>query len=80
MATSCARRCWTLLPSCAPVTSALLAAAVLCMPLMLLLRSYTDTATFALRCGQCRTPLKGEKDATKHAKETGHTQFVEYDA
>jgi ubiquitin thioesterase OTU1 len=50
------------------------------MPLMLLLRSYTDTATFALRCGQCRTPLKGEKDATKHAKETGHTQFVEYDA
>ncbi|PWN98320.1 OTU-domain-containing protein [Tilletiopsis washingtonensis] len=41
---------------------------------------YTDTATFALRCGQCRTPLKGEKDATKHAKETGHTQFVEYDA
>lgn len=36
---------------------------------------YTDTATFDLRCGVCGQGLKGEKDATTHARTTGHTDF-----
>ncbi|BGP13818.1 hypothetical protein JCM10213_006349 [Rhodosporidiobolus nylandii] len=41
--------------------------------------AYTDTATFALACGVCKEGLKGEKEATEHAKKTGHTSFTEYD-
>lgn len=40
---------------------------------------YTDAATFTLRCEQCRKALVGEKEASKHAMETGHTDFGEYD-
>lgn len=36
---------------------------------------YTDTATFDLRCGVCGQGLKGEKEATEHAKATSHTDF-----
>ncbi|ORY82130.1 hypothetical protein BCR37DRAFT_402793 [Protomyces lactucae-debilis] len=39
---------------------------------------FTDTADFALRCNQCSKALKGEKEAQAHAKQTGHTQFGEY--
>lgn len=39
----------------------------------------TDTATFTLQCGICRTKLKGEKEATSHAMATGHTDFGEYE-
>ncbi|CEG73438.1 hypothetical protein RMATCC62417_08822 [Rhizopus microsporus] len=39
---------------------------------------YTDVANFTLRCEQCKTGLKGEKDAHNHAAATGHTHFVEY--
>lgn len=40
---------------------------------------YTDAATFTLRCEQCKKALVGEKEASKHAMETGHTDFGEYD-
>ena len=36
---------------------------------------YTDTATFDLRCGVCSQGLRGEKEATAHARSTGHTDF-----
>lgn len=39
---------------------------------------YTDTAAFALKCNTCGAALVGEKDATKHAMATGHTDFGEY--
>ncbi|KAI8987023.1 hypothetical protein BDB01DRAFT_784306 [Pilobolus umbonatus] len=39
---------------------------------------YTDMANFTLKCEQCNTNLKGEKDAQEHAKTTGHTRFAEY--
>ncbi|CAO3703270.1 unnamed protein product [Rhizopus stolonifer] len=39
---------------------------------------YTDVANFTLRCEQCKSGLKGEKDAQNHAATTGHTRFVEY--
>ncbi|CAD7703064.1 unnamed protein product [Ostreobium quekettii] len=39
---------------------------------------FTDTAHFKLRCGQCFTGLRGEKDAVEHAKATGHKNFSEY--
>jgi ubiquitin thioesterase OTU1 len=35
-------------------------------------------ANFTLRCGVCKAGLVGEKDAVKHAKETGHQSFTEY--
>mmetsp|Transcript_37250 Transcript_37250/g.60327 ORF Transcript_37250/g.60327 Transcript_37250/m.60327 type:complete len:345 (-) Transcript_37250:130-1164(-) len=38
---------------------------------------YTDTATFSIMCLQCKTVLKGEDGALKHAKATGHTRFDE---
>ncbi|PWN42263.1 hypothetical protein IE81DRAFT_341576 [Ceraceosorus guamensis] len=38
---------------------------------------YTDTSTFALKCNRCQTPLQGQRQATEHAKQTGHTEFVE---
>lgn len=40
-------------------------------------RYYTDTANFSLRCKQCGTALKGEKEAVEHAKTTGHGDFGE---
>jgi ubiquitin thioesterase OTU1 len=40
-------------------------------------RQYTDVDKFTLRCLQCDTQLKGQAQATDHAKETGHTQFGE---
>ncbi|KAF8917399.1 OTU-domain-containing protein [Mucidula mucida] len=41
-------------------------------------RAYTNTSTFTLKCEQCGKGLTGEKEATQHAKETGHTNFGEY--
>ncbi|KAF0977554.1 hypothetical protein FDP41_003546 [Naegleria fowleri] len=38
---------------------------------------FTDTASFTLKCLQCGEFLKGEKEATLHAKKTGHTSFGE---
>lgn len=40
-------------------------------------KSYTDTASFKLKCLQCNTLLKGEQQAVEHAKATGHSQFDE---
>ncbi|KAG9297561.1 hypothetical protein G9A89_007636 [Geosiphon pyriformis] len=42
------------------------------------LHKYTYTAYFTLRCGECNTGIKGEKEATQHALQTGHTHFTEY--
>ncbi|CAG8511961.1 10582_t:CDS:10, partial [Ambispora gerdemannii] len=42
------------------------------------LHKYTYTADFTLRCGQCDKGIIGEKEATQHARETGHTEFAEY--
>jgi ubiquitin thioesterase OTU1 len=39
--------------------------------------SFTDTASFSLRCIICHELLKGEKEATQHATLTGHTSFGE---
>lgn len=41
--------------------------------------AYTDAATFTLKCEVCKRALVGEKEARKHAEETGHTNFGEYD-
>ncbi|EFC41398.1 predicted protein [Naegleria gruberi] len=38
---------------------------------------FTDTATFTLKCLQCGEFIKGEKEATLHAKKTGHSKFGE---
>jgi len=38
---------------------------------------FTDTANFVLKCLQCGEYIKGEKEATMHAKKTGHTKFGE---
>mmetsp|Transcript_69458 Transcript_69458/g.215555 ORF Transcript_69458/g.215555 Transcript_69458/m.215555 type:complete len:309 (-) Transcript_69458:58-984(-) len=40
-------------------------------------KQFTDTANFTLQCQHCFTLLKGEADAQKHAKETGHFNFQE---
>lgn len=40
-------------------------------------RQYTDVDRFTLKCLQCDTHLKGQTQATSHAKETGHTNFGE---
>jgi len=40
-------------------------------------RQYTDTANFKIRCGNCGTQLKSEKEAMDHAESTGHTNFQE---
>jgi ubiquitin thioesterase OTU1 len=34
-----------------------------------------DTATFNIVCEQCGKGFKGEKEAVKHAEDTGHTAF-----
>lgn len=39
---------------------------------------YTDTAKFTLRCNKCGTSLVGQKEATEHAKSTGHVDFGEF--
>ena len=36
---------------------------------------HVDTATFNIVCEQCGRGMKGEKEAVKHAEETGHTAF-----
>ncbi|GAA5896252.1 hypothetical protein JCM8208_001825 [Rhodotorula glutinis] len=41
--------------------------------------AYTDTASFTLKCGECGTALRGEKEARQHAEASGHTSFTEYD-
>lgn len=38
---------------------------------------YTDTAKFALVCGQCGWKGRGEAEAVQHAKETGHRDLRE---
>jgi len=40
-------------------------------------KQFTDTANFTLQCQHCFTLLKGEADAQKHAKDTGHFNFQE---
>lgn len=40
-------------------------------------RQFTDVDRFYLRCLECDTPLKGQNQATAHAKQTGHKQFGE---
>lgn len=41
-------------------------------------KAYTNTATFDLKCEQCGKGLKGEKEASVHAEQTGHVRFGEY--
>ncbi|GAA5826085.1 hypothetical protein JCM5353_004208 [Sporobolomyces roseus] len=41
--------------------------------------SYTDTATFTLKCEICKEAIVGEKEARQHAQSTGHQSFGEYD-
>lgn len=36
---------------------------------------HVDTATFNIVCEQCGRGFRGEKEAVKHAEETGHTAF-----
>lgn len=40
-------------------------------------RQFTDVDKFTLRCGICDCLLKGQAEATAHAKKTGHTSFGE---
>ncbi|KAJ1503009.1 hypothetical protein HMI54_008487 [Coelomomyces lativittatus] len=39
---------------------------------------YTNQSEFSLRCDQCHLALVGHTEALAHAKQTGHSQFVEY--
>lgn len=39
---------------------------------------YTDLAKFTLRCEVCKEALTGEREAERHATDTGHTSFIEY--
>jgi len=41
-------------------------------------KAFTNTATFTLKCEDCKQGLKGEKEARAHAAETGHVNFGEY--
>ncbi|XP_077243620.1 OTU-like cysteine protease family protein [Tasmannia lanceolata] len=41
-------------------------------------RSFTDTASFTLRCGVCQIGVIGQKEAAEHAQATGHVNFQEY--
>jgi ubiquitin thioesterase OTU1 len=38
---------------------------------------YTDTTDFVIKCGACSWIGQGTKDAVKHERETGHSQFGE---
>jgi ubiquitin thioesterase OTU1 len=40
---------------------------------------YTDTQKFAIKCNTCGWKGAGERGATQHAEETGHTDFGEAD-
>lgn len=40
---------------------------------------YTDTSQFTLRCGECRVGLRGQEEAQKHARDTNHFKFIEYE-
>lgn len=40
---------------------------------------YTDTSKFTLRCDDCRVGLRGQGEAQKHARETNHFKFIEYE-
>lgn len=40
-------------------------------------RQFVDVSNFSLKCITCQTNLKGQEDAQKHAKDTGHTNFGE---
>lgn len=40
---------------------------------------YTDTQKFAIKCNTCGWEGAGERGATQHAEETGHTDFGEAD-
>ena len=39
---------------------------------------FVDLEGFNLKCHDCNTKLRGERDATMHAKDTGHVNFVEF--
>ena len=38
---------------------------------------FTDTSKFSIRCTRCSAMMSGERAATLHAKQTGHTDFGE---
>ena len=40
---------------------------------------YTDTSQFTLRCDDCGVGLRGQVEAEKHARETSHFKFIEYE-
>lgn len=40
-------------------------------------KQYTVTASFKLKCDICGTKVRGEADALKHGKATGHSSFSE---
>lgn len=40
-------------------------------------RQFTDVQNFTVKCMDCNIDLNGEKAATQHAKDTGHTNFDE---
>ncbi|XP_059169723.1 ubiquitin thioesterase OTU1-like [Physella acuta] len=42
------------------------------------IRQFTDVEGFSLRCSTCQAPLRGQREATEHAKATGHVDFGEY--
>ncbi|GAA5843923.1 hypothetical protein JCM3766R1_006105 [Sporobolomyces carnicolor] len=62
-----------------PVDPSIFAAATRLVETLRKSHSYTDTATFSLRCEVCREAIKGEKEARQHASRTGHQSFGEYD-
>jgi len=41
-------------------------------------RQFTDVEGFSLRCLACQAPLRGQREAQNHAKQTGHINFGEY--
>eukprot|EP01065_Artemidia_motanka_P036536 TRINITY_DN44480_c0_g1_i1.p1 TRINITY_DN44480_c0_g1~~TRINITY_DN44480_c0_g1_i1.p1 ORF type:complete len:357 (+),score=109.53 TRINITY_DN44480_c0_g1_i1:49-1071(+) len=41
-------------------------------------RKFTDTANFTLRCLVCQAGVRGQDDAVRHSKQTGHASFAEY--
>ncbi|GAA5905068.1 ubiquitin-specific protease OTU1 [Sporobolomyces salmoneus] len=62
-----------------PVEPTTLSAATQLVGVLRKNHSYTDTATFSLRCEVCREAIVGEKEARQHASQTGHQRFGEYD-
>ena len=41
-------------------------------------KKFTDVYNFGLICEICKTKLKGQNEAQKHAEYTGHQQFSQY--